>query len=156
MICKFFTEKNNFGLWPVVAHGPLRAHSPCAGSSVKHAPFAACWTWPTTRQRLLMSPRTRWETPRGRYDKHNSKFSLSMKPKFNRLVGERNHLWRLLLAGARNSWWRGIGASSNMEPAHNATKILCSNLQWGWQSHWFAENKGLNIPCGRRCLFAVK
>jgi hypothetical protein len=30
-------------------------------------------------------------TPRGRYDEHNSKFSLSMKPRFNRPVGERNH-----------------------------------------------------------------
>jgi hypothetical protein len=29
--------------------------------------------------------------PRGRYDEHNSKFSLSMKQKFNQLVGERNH-----------------------------------------------------------------
>jgi hypothetical protein len=35
--------------------------------------------------------RTRWETPRGRYDEQCSKFSLSMKPKFNRPVGERNH-----------------------------------------------------------------
>jgi hypothetical protein len=39
----------------------------------------------------VMSQRTSWETPIGRYDEHNSKFSLSMKPKFNRLVGERNH-----------------------------------------------------------------
>jgi hypothetical protein len=47
------------------------------------------WQW---RQKIvLMSHRTRWETPRGRYDEHNSKFSLSMKPKFNRPVGERNH-----------------------------------------------------------------
>jgi hypothetical protein len=38
-----------------------------------------------------MSQRTRWDTPRGRYDEHSSKFSLSMKPKFNRPVGERNH-----------------------------------------------------------------
>jgi hypothetical protein len=39
----------------------------------------------------LMSHRIYWETPRGRYDEHISKFSLSMKPKFNRPVGERNH-----------------------------------------------------------------
>jgi hypothetical protein len=45
-----------------------------------------------------MSQSTSWETPRGKYDEHNSKFSLSMKPKFNRPVGERNHLRRLLLA----------------------------------------------------------
>jgi hypothetical protein len=31
-------------------------------------------------------------TPRGRYDKHSGKCSLSMKPRFNRPVGERNHL----------------------------------------------------------------
>jgi hypothetical protein len=55
----------------------------------------------TPPRRCLISQRTRWETPRGRYDEHNSKFSLSMKPKFNRPVGERNHFWRLLLAGAR-------------------------------------------------------
>jgi hypothetical protein len=39
----------------------------------------------------LMSHRPRWKTPRGRYDEHNSKFFLSMKPKFNRPVGEKNH-----------------------------------------------------------------
>jgi hypothetical protein len=42
-------------------------------------------------------------TPRGRCDEHNSKFSLSMKPKFNWPVGERNHFWRLLLTG----FWQG-------------------------------------------------
>jgi hypothetical protein len=40
---------------------------------------------------LLMSYRTRWENQRERYDEHNSKFFLSMKPKFNRPVEERNH-----------------------------------------------------------------
>jgi hypothetical protein len=30
-------------------------------------------------------------TPKGRCDEHIRKFSLSMKPKFNRPVGERNH-----------------------------------------------------------------
>jgi hypothetical protein len=39
----------------------------------------------------LMSHRTSWENPRGRYDEHSSKFSLSMKPRFNRPVGEINH-----------------------------------------------------------------
>jgi hypothetical protein len=28
-------------------------------------------------------------------------------------------------------------------------------LQWGCQSHRFAENKWLNVSCGRWCLFAV-
>jgi hypothetical protein len=54
----------------------------------------------------LMSHRTRWETPRGRYDEHNSKFSLSMKPKFNRPVVERNHFWRLLLADFGRAHYR--------------------------------------------------
>jgi hypothetical protein len=63
-----------------------------------------------------------------------------MKPKFNRPVGERNHFQRLLLAkfghGAReqltapeNSLVHGVGASSNVKPAHNTTKLLCPNLQ---------------------------
>jgi hypothetical protein len=30
-------------------------------------------------------------TPRGRYYEHNGKFPSIMKPRFNRLVGERNH-----------------------------------------------------------------
>jgi hypothetical protein len=50
---------------------------------------------------ILMSHRTHWETQRGRYEEHSSKFSLSMKPKFNRSVRERNHFWRLFLASAR-------------------------------------------------------
>jgi hypothetical protein len=43
------------------------------------------------RHQRVISHRTRWETQRGRYDEHSSKFSLSMKPKFNRPVRERNH-----------------------------------------------------------------
>jgi hypothetical protein len=39
----------------------------------------------------VISHRTSWETLRGRYDEHNSKFSLSMKSKFNRPVVEINH-----------------------------------------------------------------
>jgi hypothetical protein len=85
---------------------------------------------------------------------------LVMIPRFNRPVGERNHFRRLLLAdfgnGARRSLWgHDVCASSNVEPAHNTTKILCSNLQWGYQSHWFANNKWLNVSCGRWYLFAV-
>jgi hypothetical protein len=38
-------------------------------------------------------------TPRGRYDEHNSKSSLSMKPRFIELVGERTNFRRLMLAG---------------------------------------------------------
>jgi hypothetical protein len=53
--------------------------------------------------------------------------------RFNRPVGERNHFRRLLLAdfgnSARKILVRGFGASSNVEPAHNTTKLVCPNLQ---------------------------
>jgi hypothetical protein len=37
-------------------------------------------------------------TPRGRYDEHSNKSSLSMKPRFIELVGERTNFQRLMLA----------------------------------------------------------
>jgi hypothetical protein len=37
-------------------------------------------------------------TPRGRYDEHSSKSSLSMKPRFIEPVGERTNFRRLMLA----------------------------------------------------------
>jgi hypothetical protein len=37
-------------------------------------------------------------TPRGRYDEHSSKSSLSMKPRFIEPVGERTNFQRLMLA----------------------------------------------------------
>jgi hypothetical protein len=58
-------------------------------------------------------------------------FPSVMIPRFTRPVGERNHFRRLLLAdfgnSARESVARGVGASSNVEPAHNITKPLCPN-----------------------------
>jgi hypothetical protein len=60
-------------------------------------------------------------------------FPSVMVPRFNRPVGERNHFRRLLLAdfgnGSRESLARGAGASSNVETAHNTTKLLCPNLR---------------------------
>jgi hypothetical protein len=41
---------------------------------------------------------TQLGTPRGRYDEHNSKSSLSMKPRFIEPVGERTNFRRLMLA----------------------------------------------------------
>jgi hypothetical protein len=38
-------------------------------------------------------------TPRGRYDEHSSKSSLSMKPRFIEPVGERTNFRMLMLAG---------------------------------------------------------
>jgi hypothetical protein len=38
-------------------------------------------------------------TPRGRYDEHSSKSSLSMKPRFIEPVGERTNFRRLMLIG---------------------------------------------------------
>jgi hypothetical protein len=52
---------------------------------------ATCTTAQSEVACPLMSHKTSWEIPRGRFDEHNSKFSLGMKPKFNRPVGERNH-----------------------------------------------------------------
>jgi hypothetical protein len=77
-------------------------------------------------------------TPRGRYDEHSSKFSLSKKPRFNRPLEERNNFRRLLLADFGNGskelvygayLGRSFGARSNVEPAHNMAKVLCPNLQ---------------------------
>jgi hypothetical protein len=45
----------------------------------------------TTIYLLVRSLDYQLGTPRGRYDEHNSKFSVSKKPRFNRPVGERNH-----------------------------------------------------------------
>jgi hypothetical protein len=59
-------------------------------------------------------------------------FPSVMIPRFNRLVGERNHFRRLLLADFGNSTREGLvhgfGVSSNVEPPHNTRKILCPNL----------------------------
>jgi hypothetical protein len=41
---------------------------------------------------LVRSVNYQLGTPRGRYNEHNSNFYLSKKPRFNRPVGERNHL----------------------------------------------------------------
>jgi hypothetical protein len=60
-----------------------------------------------------------------------------------------------MLTAPKKYLGHSFGANSNMEPAHNTTKVLCPNLQWGCQSHWFAENKGLNVSCGKEYLFAV-
>jgi hypothetical protein len=79
-----------------------------------------------------------------------------MKLKFNRPVWERNYFRRLLLddfgndvreqlTAPENSLVRGVGASSNVEPAHNTTKLLYPNLQWDCQYHWFTDNKGLDV-----------
>jgi hypothetical protein len=45
--------------------------------------YSALLPLPHDPKGQLMSHKTSLETPRGRYDEHNSKFSLSMKPKFN-------------------------------------------------------------------------
>jgi hypothetical protein len=37
-------------------------------------------------------------TPRGRYDEHSTKYSLSMKPRFIEPVGKRTNFRRLMLA----------------------------------------------------------
>jgi hypothetical protein len=60
-------------------------------------------------------------------------FPSFMIPRFNQPVGERNHFRRFLLDDfgndTRESLVHGVGASSNVEPAHNTTKLLCPNLR---------------------------
>jgi hypothetical protein len=65
-------------------------------------------------------------TPRGRCDEHSSKFYLSYETKVKSTSRRKKPLLKVeanwLLAG------RTTGASSDVEPAHNTTKILCPNL----------------------------
>ena len=72
--------------------------------------------------------------------------SLRMKPRFNRPVGARNHFWRLLVAPfTRSPTWNLHTTQSN---------YFAPTKQWGCQSHQLAENKGLNVWCGKWCLLA--
>jgi hypothetical protein len=57
------------------------------GAGSRPCLFAVC----STRTLLVRSVDDQLGTLRGRYDEHNSKISLGMKPRFNRPVGERNH-----------------------------------------------------------------
>ena len=66
-------------------------------------------------------------TPRGRYDEHSSKFSLSKKPMFNRTRRRRESLLKVLLADLATAPEEVDCVSNNVEPAHNTTKILCPN-----------------------------
>jgi hypothetical protein len=69
-------------------HLPCNKQPPCpSGKTVSPVQIGCQYVYSLP----LMSHRTRWETPRGRYNEHNSTFSLSMKPKFNRPIGERKH-----------------------------------------------------------------
>jgi hypothetical protein len=110
-----------------------------------------------------MSQSTSWETPRGRYDEHSSKFFLSMKPRFNRPVGERNHFRRLLLADLDNGARKHAGAWLTWEPRRQQQCGTCTQHNQNTLpqlavrlSHWFAENKGLDVYYVKRCLFTVK
>jgi hypothetical protein len=55
------------------------------------------------RTRLLAVLAAQLGTLRGRYDEHSGNFPSIVKPRFNRPVGEKNHFWRLMLAG----FWQG-------------------------------------------------
>jgi hypothetical protein len=83
-------------VWDAIKGMPLDKCNGLDGFSAHF--FVVCWDIIkcimaafNSLSRLVMSHRTSWETPRGRYDEHSSKFSLSMKPRFNRPVGQRNH-----------------------------------------------------------------
>jgi hypothetical protein len=69
-------------------------------------------------------------TPRGRYDEHNSKSSLSMKPRFIKPAGERTNFRRLMRAGlatAPDNLYMALYVGRSF--AHITTKVLCPNLQ---------------------------
>jgi hypothetical protein len=134
---------------------------PMEKSWIDLIPESWSWLW----QWLVAVLATQLGTPRGRYDEHNGKFPSVWNQGLIEPVGEGNHFWRLMLTGFGDSsrqfvygayLGRSFGTSSNVEPAHNTTKVLCPNLQWGCQSHRFAMNKGLNVSCGKRYLFARK
>jgi hypothetical protein len=53
-----------------------------AAKTIARAITAAARLSPVSSWRM-MSHKTHWETRGGKYDEHSSKFSLSIKPKFN-------------------------------------------------------------------------
>jgi hypothetical protein len=103
-------------------------------------------------------------TPRGRYDEHISKSSLSYETKVYRTSRRKPNFRRWCLLASRHSGqWRqttcwcivDVGASSpssNVKPTHNTTKNFAPNLRWGCQSHRFAVNKGLSVSSGNRII----
>jgi hypothetical protein len=74
-------------------------------------------------------------TPRGRFDEYNSEFSLSKKPRFNR-IQEKAKLQKVMPASFATAPDNLYGASSklcfassNEEPAYNTTKYFAPNLR---------------------------
>jgi hypothetical protein len=107
-------------------------------------------------------------TPRGRYDEHSSKSSLSCETKVYQTSRRKPNFRRWCLLASRHSeQWRqktcwcvvDVGASSpsrNVKPAHNTTNNFSPNLRWGCQSHRFAVNKGLSVSSGKRIIVCKK
>jgi hypothetical protein len=117
-------------------------------------------------------------TPRGRYDEHSSKSSLSCETKVYRTSRRKPNFRRWWLLASRHSGqWRqkppypyhygrsvdetttlvGVSSpSSNMKPAHNTIKNFAPNLWWGCQSHRFAVNNGLSVSSGKRIIVCNK
>jgi hypothetical protein len=74
-------------------------------------------------------------TPRGRFDEYSIEFSLSKKPRFNR-IQKKAKLQKVMPASFAIAPDNLQGASSklcfvsgNVEPAHNTTKYFAPNLQ---------------------------
>jgi hypothetical protein len=73
-------------------------------------------------------------TPRGRYDEHSSKSSLSMKPRFIEPVGERTNFQRLMLASFAT-------APDNLYIASNLGRSFAPTAMWNLhttQPNYFA------------------
>jgi hypothetical protein len=101
-------------------------------------------------------------TPRGRYDEHSSKSSLSWETKvyWTSRRKPNSRRWCLLASRHFGQCARKLaGASSpisNVKPAYNTTKNFAPNLRWGCQSHRFAVNNGLSISSGNRIIVCKK
>jgi hypothetical protein len=103
-------------------------------------------------------------TPRGRYDEHSSKSSLSCEAKVDRTSRRKPNFrrWCLLASWHSRQWHQiqlfvGVSSpSSNVKPAHNTTKNFAPNLRWGCQSHQFAVNKWLSLSSGNRIIVCTK
>jgi hypothetical protein len=102
-------------------------------------------------------------TPRGRYDEHSSKSSLSCETKVDRTSRIKPNFRRWCLIA---SWHSGQGHKINYLSAclplaatwnlHNTTKNFAPNLQWGCQSHRLAVNKRLSVSSGKRIIVCKK
>jgi hypothetical protein len=128
------------------------------------------WAWETPLAEIFFLPsngarKIAWwridytplGTPRGRYDEHSSKSSLSCETKVYRTSRRKPNFrrWCLLALRQLRTIYKVPHPGLCFTPAatwnlHNTTKNFAPNLRWVCQSHRFAVNKGLSISSGKR------